>query len=129
MIIKQGEKLKSRTIDESQKNPTLFEIIQQLNAFDSSLSKSQNTSNHKRTSFQKLFSADQRLTQPDTIMADNEGERACIIEISKNYIRLMDQLESFKLDKQDFEELHDYKKAEILMTNRFIKKEVIDMAD
>ena len=41
----------------------------------------------------------------------------------------MDQLESFKLDKQDFEELHEYKKAEILMTNRFIKKEVIDMAD
>ena len=34
-----------------------------------------------------------------------------------------------KYDKQDFEDLHDYKEAEILMTNRFIKKEVIDMAD
>lgn len=38
-------------------------------------------------------------------------------------------MEYFKLDKQDFEDLHDQKGVEILMTNRFIKNEVIEMAD
>ena len=56
-------------------------------------------------------------------------ERSCIIEMSRNYVKMVEQLEYFKYDKQDFEDLHDYKEAEILMTNRFIKKEVIDMAD
>ena len=49
--------------------------------------------------------------------------------MNKFYIKMIDQLELFRIDKQDFEDLHNYKELEILMTNRLIKKEVIDMAD
>lgn len=58
-----------------------------------------------------------------------ESERLNIIEMNKVYVKMMDQLEYFRIDKHDFEDLHDQKGVEILMTNRFIKKEVIDMAD
>jgi len=38
-------------------------------------------------------------------------------------------LEEFKYDKNHFDELTDVKSEEILMSNRLIKNEVVDMAD
>jgi hypothetical protein len=38
-------------------------------------------------------------------------------------------LEEFKYDKNYFDELNDAKSEEILMSNRLIKNEVVDMAD
>lgn len=36
-----------------------------------------------------------------------EAERANIIEMNKVYVKMMDQLEYFRIDKHDFEDLHD----------------------
>jgi hypothetical protein len=66
-------------------------------------------------------------SDPWTFLKD--VEKANIIEMNKCYVKMTDQLEYFRYDKQDFEELHDQKGTEMLNINRFIKKEVIDMAD
>jgi hypothetical protein len=42
---------------------------------------------------------------------------------------MLRQLEMFKYDKAHFDELQDYRSEEIVMSNRLIKKEVVDMAD
>ena len=68
-------------------------------------------------------------TAPEESFLQKEEEKASINEMNKFYIKMIDQLELFRIDKQDFEDLHNYKELEILMTNRLIKKEVIDMAD
>lgn len=56
-------------------------------------------------------------------------ERGLVIEMSKIHTRMVDSLEYFNTDKRDFDNMKELKETEILMTNRFIKKEIIDMAD
>lgn len=53
----------------------------------------------------------------------------CIESMNSVYEQLLDELEEFQRDKDDFHVIGDFKEQEILMSNRLIKKEVIDMAD
>lgn len=43
-------------------------------------------------------------------------------------LKLQIQLENFRIDREELRELQDQKEREILMSNRLIKTEVIDIA-
>lgn len=62
-------------------------------------------------------------------IAQRAVERSLVVEMSKYHSRMVDSLEYFRNDKKDFDNIKELKETEILMTNRFIKKEIIDMAD
>lgn len=50
-------------------------------------------------------------------------------QMSDVYDCMLVELEEFQRDKDYFQIVGDFKESEILMSNRLIKKEVIDMAD
>ena len=117
---------------EPRENPTLLHIIQNLDTMpyetkraSFQVAKRSSIMNRSRRNSFSIGNA----SRDEAASIQKSTERNCIMEMSRHYVRMVEQLEYFKYDKQDFEDLHDYKEAEILMTNRFIKKEVIDMAD
>ena len=57
------------------------------------------------------------------------SEKEYIITMNKLFAQMLQCLEEFKYDKNHFDELTDFKSEEILMSNRLIKNEVVDMAD
>ena len=56
-------------------------------------------------------------------------EREIVTAMNKLYVDMVIQLQYFKQDKYDFEDLQDGKANEIKALTRSVKKEVIDIAD
>ena len=56
-------------------------------------------------------------------------EKEHIITMNKLFAEMLQSLDEFKFDKLHFDDLTDVKSHEVLMSNRLIKNEVVDMAD
>ena len=52
-----------------------------------------------------------------------------LIQMSQLYYSLILQLSKFQFDRNELRQIQDSHDNEILMTNRLLKKEMIDMAD
>ena len=58
-----------------------------------------------------------------------EKEKQNITKMNQLFIALLHQIDTFQFNKHGFDDLNDKVETEILMQNRLIKKEVIEMAD
>lgn len=56
-------------------------------------------------------------------------ERLVLLQMGEVYIKMIQQLELLQFDHEDFKRTIEQQDHEMLMTNRLIKKEVIDIAD
>lgn len=59
----------------------------------------------------------------------SEEERMLLLQMGEAYILMIEELQVLQFDHEDFKRTIEQHDHEMLMTNRLIKKEVIDIAD